>query len=381
MSAVEEFKMTNTKQEKGGKMKIKAAVAPSTSQPFQIEEVDLEDPRDNEILVRIVGTGLCHTDLFFKELIPMPAVYGHEGAGIVEKAGKEVTTVKVGDHVVLSYNSCGTCNNCLAGMPFYCVSFTALNYGGSRGDGTMPLSKDGAPLYGCFFGQSSFASHALVTERNAVKVPDDIPLELLGPLGCGFQTGAGTVINALKAKAGSSIAVFGTGSVGLSAVMAAKTSECAVIIAVDIKPNRLELAKELGATHAINPDEKNPVEQIQSITGTGANYSIETTALPAVYRQALECLDPIGESILLGAPPIGTEVTFDMQSILTGKRTRGVIEGDSIPQQFIPEMIEMYKQGKFPIDKLIKYYPSDEINQAVTDSENGITVKPVIRFD
>lgn len=364
-------------------MKIQAAVAPETGKPFQIQEVELEDPRPDEILVKIVGTGLCHTDMLFKDHmpIPLPAVYGHEGAGVVEKAGDKVSALKPGDHVVLSYNSCGKCSTCLKGMPFYCENFIGLNYGGARGDGSMPITKDGVPLYGCFFGQSSFASHALANERNTVKVPADIPLELLGPLGCGFQTGAGTVINALKAKAGSSIAVYGTGAVGLSALMGAKAAGCTTIIGVDIKDNRLELAKELGATHTINSAEKDPVGQITAITGAGVNYSLETTAVPSVYRQALESLEPTGECVLLGAPPIGTEVTFDMQSFLTGKKTRGVIEGDSIPQTFIPEMIELYRQGLFPFDKLVKIYPLADINKAVEDSEKGATIKPVIRFD
>ncbi len=363
-------------------MKIHAAVAPETGKPFQIEEVELEGPRSDEILVRIAGTGLCHTDLLFKNHmpIPMPAVYGHEGAGVVEKVGENISAVKPGDHVALSYNSCGKCNNCLNGMPFYCLNFTGLNYGGARGDGSMPLTKNEAPLYGSFFGQSSFASHSLVNERNTVKVPEDIPLEILGPLGCGFLTGAGTVINALKVKAGSSIAVFGTGAVGMSAVMAAKAAGCTTIVGVDIKQNRLELAQELGATHAINSAEANPVEKILAITGAGVNYSVETTAIPTVYRQALDGLDPTGECALLGAPPIGTEVSFDMHSLLTGKRTRGVIEGDSIPHIFIPEMIELFRQGLFPFDRLIKTYAMEDINQAVQDSENGETIKPVIRF-
>lgn len=364
-------------------MKIKAAVAPATGKPFQIEEVDLDDPRANEVLVKIVGTGLCHTDLLFKDHlpIPLPAVYGHEGAGIVEKVGDGVTTVKPGDPVAISYNSCGKCNNCFSGKPFYCMNFNALNYGGARGDGTFPISKDGIPLYGSFFGQSSFADFSLTTERNVTKVPADVPLELLGPLGCGVQTGAGTVVNALKVTAGSSIAVFGTGAVGLSAVMMAKVVGCSCIIGVDIKPDRLEFAKTLGATHVINSAEKDPVAEIQSITGSGADYAIETTAVPSVYRKALESLHLTGRCALLGAPPMGTEVTFDMQMFLTGRGTFGVIEGEVVPQLFIPQLIELYKQGSFPFDKMIKFYDAKDINQAVADSEKGTTIKPVIRFD
>jgi aryl-alcohol dehydrogenase len=363
-------------------MKVKAAVAPEMGKPFQIEEVDLDEPRSNEVLVKIVGTGLCHTDLLFKNHlpIPLPAVYGHEGAGIVEKIGGAVTAVKPGDPVVLSYNSCGKCNNCISGKPFYCQNFTALNYSGARADGTMPISKDGMPVYGMFFGQSSLAEFSLTTERNVTKVPQDMPVELLGPLGCGVQTGAGTVVNALKVAVGSSIAVFGTGAVGLSAVMMAKGVGCSCIIGVDIKTERLELAKTLGATHLVNSAEKDPVAEIQAITGSGVDYSIETTAVPSVYRKAMEALNFTGRCALLGAPPLGTEVKFDMNMFLTGRGTIGVIEGEAVPQVFIPQLIELYKQGRFPFNKIIKFYDVKDINQAVADSEKGGTIKPVIRF-
>jgi aryl-alcohol dehydrogenase len=368
---------------KGDDMKIKAALCPEGGKPFQIVTVELDDPRSNEVLVRIIGTGLCHTDLLFKDHmgIPLPAVYGHEGAGIVEKVGAGVSLIKPGDHVAISYNSCGSCNNCLSGKPFYCLNFVALNYSGGRTDGSFPISMNGLPVFGSFFGQSSFAEFVLAGERNLVKVPKDIPLEILGPLGCGVQTGAGTVLNALKAEDGSSIAVFGVGAVGLSAIMMAKAVGCTTIIGVDIKSERLEFAKELGATHVINALDKNPVEEVQAITGLGVNYSIEATAVPSVYRQAVDSLNGTGVCVLLGAPPTGTEVTFDMQSFLTGKTTRGVIEGESIPQIIIPQMIELYKMGKFPFDKMIKFYDAKDINQAVTDSEKGIAIKPVIRFD
>ncbi len=364
-------------------MKMKAAVSPGIGKPFEIQDVELDDPRSNEVLVRITGTGLCHTDLLFKNHmpIPLPAVYGHEGSGVVEEVGDGVTLVKPGDPVVISYNSCGKCRNCLSGRPFYCVNFMGLNYSGGRGDGSMPISKDGTPVFGSFFGQSSFAEFSLTTERNVVKVPEDLPLEMLGPLGCGIQTGAGTVFNALKVPAGSSIAVFGTGGVGLSAIMAAKIVGCTCIVGVDVKPERLESAISLGATHTINAEEKDPVQSIQAITGMGVDYAIETTAVPAVYRQAMDALDSTGECVLLGAPPIGAEVTFDMQSMLSGKKTRGVIEGDSIPQEIVPSMIELYRQGLFPFDKLIAYYDAADINQAVKDSEEGAAIKPVIRFD
>ena len=277
-------------------MKIKAAVCPEMGKPFELQHVELDKPRSDEVLVRIIGTGLCHTDLLFKDHmgIPLPAVYGHEGAGIVEKVGSDVTTLEPGDHVAISYNSCGKCTNCLSGKPFYCLQFTETNYGGVRGDGSFPISMNGTPIFGCFFGQSSFAEFALATERNLVKVPTDIPIEILGPLGCGIQTGAGTVQNALKAERGSSIAVFGAGAVGLSAVMMAKVVGCEPIICIDIKAERLKFAKEVGATHVINAQESEVVEEILSISELGVDYSIEATAVPSVYRQAVDCLNATG---------------------------------------------------------------------------------------
>jgi len=363
-------------------MKIRAAVAPAIGQPFRIDEVELDEVRSHEVLVRIVGTGLCHTDLFFTDLIPLPAVFGHEGAGIVEKIGDAVTAVQPGDRVAISFNSCGGCKNCLKGMPSYCMNFQGLNYTGMRADGTMAISKDGAPYYGSFFGQSSLADFSLTTDRNVVKVPSDVPLEIMGPLGCGIQTGAGTVINGLQVSSGSSIAVFGTGSVGLAAVMAAKVAGCTCIIGVDVKPNRLELAKELGATHVVNSAAKDAVDEIKTITGSGIDLAVETTGIPAVVRQAAEALDLMGRCAILGTSPMGTEMSFTMNEFLSaGKGVIGVIEGEGVPQIFIPQLIELYKQGKFPFDKLIKFYDAKDINKAVEDSEKGITLKPVIRFD
>lgn len=363
-------------------MKIKAAVVPAMGQDFEVKDVHLDDPKPNEILVKIVGAGLCHTDLTVKDHfpLPIPSVLGHEGAGVVEKVGAAVTKVTPGDHVVLSYASCGSCNNCLDGAPGYCDGFIQANMGGMRLDGTPTLTTDDGPLFGSFFGQSSFGSYALATERNTVKVTKDVPLELLGPLGCGIQTGAGSVLVALNPPAGSSIAVFGAGSVGLSAVMGAVIAGCTTIIAVDVKPERLAMAEALGATHTINATETNPVEAIQALTGGGVNYSLETSGLPSVYRQAVDSLALRGVCGLVGAPPQGTEVSLDVNTLLMGRSTRGIIEGDAIPQIFIPQMIELYQQGRFPFDKLIKYYDFDDINQAVADSESGSTIKPILRF-
>ena len=236
-------------------------------------------------------------------------------------------------------------------------------------------------IHGNFFNQSSFATYALAAERNIVKVRKDVDLALLGPLGCGIQTGAGGVMNALHPYAGSSIAVFGAGSVGLSAVLAAAVCGCAIIIAVDINEDRLKFAKQLGATHTINPQNTDPIAEIQKITGSGVLYSLECTGLPKVFRQAVDCLTLTGVCGFIGVAPLGTEVSLDMNGILFGRTVRGIIEGDSIPDIFIPRMVDLYAQGRFPFDKMITFYKFDEINKAAEDSEKGKVLKPVLRFE
>ena len=364
-------------------MKITAAVVREKSGPFVIEELELDDPRDDEVLVRMAGSGLCHTDLVARDgfmPIPNPAVLGHEGAGVVEKVGSRVTKVKPGDHVVMSFRSCGACTSCVRGLPANCLDFFKLNFAGVRADGTPTMKKDGKTVHAAFFSQSSFASHALAAERNVVKVDNDVPLELLGPLGCGVQTGAGGIINSLRARAGSSVAIFGAGSVGLSAIMAAVAVGCTTVIAVDINGERLEMAQKLGATHVVDSVQADPVEAIQRVTGGGVQYSLECTGLPKVFRQSVDALAMTGVCGLIGVAPFGAEVSLNMQTILNGRTVRGIVEGDSIPDIFIPQLIELYKQGRFPFDRMIKFYPFDQINQAADDSEKGRTLKAVLRF-
>ncbi len=365
-------------------MRINAAVVREEGQPFSVEELELEEPRADEVLVRVVAAGVCHTDLIVRDQwypVPLPAVLGHEGAGVVERVGENVTKVEAGDHVALTFNSCGQCPNCLRGKSAYCLNFFELNFGGARPDGSTGVSENGEAVHANFFGQSSFASYALASERSVVKVPEDAPLELLGPLGCGVQTGAGGVLNVLHPEAGTSIAVFGTGAVGMSAIMAAVVAGCTTIVGVDVKPNRLELARELGATHVINGAEADAVEEIGNITGGGADYSLETTGVPEVARQTVDALAPVGVCGLIGAPPLGTEFSLDVNGVLIpGKTVRGIVEGDSVPDVFIPRLIELHAQGRFPFDRLIGFYDLDGINQAAEDSEEGGVLKPVLRM-
>ncbi|MFI6366338.1 NAD(P)-dependent alcohol dehydrogenase [Nocardia sp. NPDC050630] len=366
-------------------MQITAALTEDKGAEFTLTPLELDAPRPGEVLVRLVGSGVCHTDLIVRDQwypVPLPAVLGHEGAGVVEAVGANVTAVAPGDHVVMTFNSCGGCRTCVSGRPAYCDQFFAYNFAGTRIDGSTPLHRDSADIHAVFFGQSAFATHAVATETNVVKVDRSVPLELLGPLGCGIQTGAGAVLNTLHPPAGSSLAIFGAGSVGLSAVMAAVVAGCTTIIAVDLNPQRLELARELGATHMINGGEGDTVARIQELTsGLGVDYSIETTAVPTVLRQAVDALNQGGTCGLIGAAAVGTEAAIDMSVLLFGRTVRGIVEGDSVPRTFIPKLVELYKQGRFPFDKLIKTYPFSEINTAVADSEKGVTLKPVLTFD
>ncbi len=369
-------------------MNITAAVlnAPNTS--LSLETLELEAPRAREIRVRLVATGVCHTDISVMGRpfpVDQPIVLGHEGAGIVESVGSAVTKVKAGDRVVLSYDFCGECPSCQRQAPSYCQYFFGSNFLGQRADGSTALSRQGQPVRHRFFGQSSFASHCLCSENNVVKVPDDVPdalFELLGPLGCGIQTGAGAILNVLKPQMGESVVVFGTGAVGMAGLMAAKAVGATTVIAVDRVPERLTLATQLGATHTVLADATvDVVARIREITGRGADCSLDTTAVSAVLRQAVDCLGPLGRCGFVGGAPVGAKVEMDVRDMmLNGKTLRGIVEGDSNADAFIPDMLQLQARGAFPFEKLMKVYPFEQIGQAIEDARSGKTVKPVLRM-
>jgi aryl-alcohol dehydrogenase len=365
-------------------MDIKAAVVYEKSGPFRIERLQLSDPNEDEVLVRIAAAGICHTDLAGRDMhLPIPeppSVFGHEGAGVVERVGARVTKVKPGDHVVLAWDYCGTCSSCKSGKPLSCLNFFLHNFHGSRPDGSPTLHKGDQVIHGSFFYQSSFADFALANERNIIKVQQDVPLESLAPLGCGVMTGAGAVINSLRPAPGSSIAVFGVGNVGMSAVMAARVCGCTTIVAVDVHSNRLELAKELGATHTVNAAETDPVKAVLDITGGGAQFSLECVGNPKVFRQAVDVLPRLGVCGLTGVVPPGTEVALNMDLIMNGRTVTGILGGDGIPDLFIPRLIELQRQGRFPFERMITFYPFDEMNRAVEDMEKGRVMKPVLKM-
>lgn len=366
-------------------MQITAAVTPGKGEPFEIKTLHLDEPRPNEIQVRLVATGVCHTDAIVRDQVyptPLPAVLGHEGAGIVESIGEAVTTIKPGDHVLLGFNSCGECIQCLDGRPAYCKNFYDFNFAGIRPDNSTALSDQNTQVSSHFFGQSSFATYANVAVRSVVKIDDNVPLELLGPLGCGFMTGAGSIINSLSVKAGESVAIFGTGAVGSSAIMAAAAIGATTIIAIDVIDSRLEAAKSYGATHTINSKSDDPHKRLTEIVGDeGVHVALDTTGITAVTRQAADAVGINGRVGLVGAPSLGDEVSFEVgASLLKGWSFRTIIEGDAVPQDFIPKLVHLWRQGKFPIEKLITTYPLREINQAFEDSASGKTIKPIVTF-
>lgn len=359
------------------------ATAPHT--PLERRELQIDEPHTDEVRVRMVASGVCHTDAIVRDQwypTPLPAVLGHEGAGVVEAVGASVTNVAPGDHVLLSFSSCGLCDLCQRGKPAYCRDFFGRNFGGRRGDGSSSYVGDEGVVSSHFFGQSSFAELANVPARCLVKVPESAPLEMLAPLGCGIQTGTGAVLNRLDPEAGSSIAIFGAGAVGNSAILGAVIAGCSTIIAVDVIPERLKLARELGATHTVNSREVDVLEAIHGITGgLGVQYAVDTTGIPSVFRVMTDALSTLGHGVLVGAAALGVEATIDIGSRLpVGITVSTVVEGDSVPASFIPLLIEMYQQGRFPFDRLIRQYPLDEINQAFADSEAGTTLKPVVVF-
>ncbi len=358
-----------------------AAVLRARGTPYVLETVDLAEPGPGQLRVRIHACGICFTDVGvqnYEQGLPLPQVLGHEGAGIVEAVGSGVTGLAPGDHVVLSYASCGTCANCADHAPQYCGNFMLLNYAGRLDDGRPPMQGKDGPVFGAFFGQSSFATHAIAYQRNTVKVPDDLDLAVLAPFGCGMQTGAGTVYNSLAPKAGQSLAVFGTGSVGLAALMAAADLGCAPLIAVDRNAERLALAKELGATHTILADGRDLTAAIRAIVPLGVKFIVDTTGVGPVIRAGTEALASRGQLAMLAVTPPGTELTINPNILLAGRHLRGAVEGDADPQLFIPRLIERHRAGRFPHDRLVTTYPFGSINEAVADMKAGKVVKPVL---
>jgi aryl-alcohol dehydrogenase len=362
-----------------------AAICYGTGHPFAIEPITLDDLRADEVLVRIAACGICHTDMAVRDQqlpTPLPAILGHEGAGTVEKVGAAVSHVKPGDRVIMSFNSCGHCPNCSIEKPTYCYNFVAENWLGTRPDGSPTAHQGAQGMNANFFGQSSFATHAIGHARNIVRVPDaaaHIPFEFLAPLGCGLMTGAGAVLRSMAVRAGMPIAVFGTGAVGLAAVMAAKIAGADPIIAVDIHDSRLALARELGATHTINGRSEDAFAAIRALCPQGLGYGFDTTGINTIIEKAAELIAPLGIMGIVGASAPGDMLTLHETSFMGGgKRLMGILGGDSDLATFLPELIDHHLAGRFPHDRLIKTFPFAAINEAFHAGESGDVVKPVL---
>ncbi len=361
-------------------MKTTVAVVNSQGGDFSLEEVDLEGPRADEVLVRIVATGLCHTDIHLKGFLPeemFPNVFGHEGAGVVEAVGEDVAGIEVGDHVVLSFRSCRACENCTNGLVGYCDSSLIINYMGMRMDGSTTYTREGAPIFSNFFGQSSLSAHAIAYADNVVVVDKSVDLTKVAPYGCGFQTGAGTVLNVLKPEPTDSLVVYGVGAVGLAALAAAQHLKVSTIVAVDPQESRREAAARYGAIGVDPTAEESVVEKVKELTGGGASYAIDTTAISEVVKQAQQSLRVRGTLVALGLG--AEEYAIDAIDLLqTGKVIKASIEGDSDPQEMVPRLIALNEAGEFDVDHLIATYPFSEINTAVADVLAGKVVKPVL---
>lgn len=364
-------------------MRVTAAVLENYDASFHVEELELEEPRVGEVLVKIIAAGICHTDGLAQHgdlPFPTPGVLGHEGAGIVERVGEGVTSVAPGDAVVIGWPWCGECEHCITGNPRYCDQLGPLLAGGGRADGSTSLSRDGKKIHSHFFGQSSFSTYAIASESSLVKAPAGISVEKLGPLACGISTGAGAVFNALKPGLGSTLVVYGTGAVGLSAIMAAKNTGASKIIGVDLHDARLALAKKYGATHVINATEANPIEEIMKICGRPADFALECTGNIKVVRQAIDSVGMLGTVCLIGGAPAGAEFSADHLTTLWGKRIIGMLGGESTSKKLISGLLELHAQGRFPYDELLVEFPLEQINEALAASYSGEVLKPVLRM-
>ncbi|TQS43426.1 NAD(P)-dependent alcohol dehydrogenase [Cryptosporangium phraense] len=358
-------------------MRITAALLESAGAPFVVTELDLEEPRADEVLVRVNSVGICGTDLEFAKAFPTPAVLGHEGAGVVERVGANVTHVRPGDHVAMSFASCGACTRCLAGKPAYCRKFRAVNFSGRRPDGSSALSRDGVAVNGHFLGQSSFASHVVASARAVVPIDPGHDLRSVGPFGCGFQTGAGAVLNVLRPEAGASLAVFGAGAVGVAAILAAQLSGCGTIVAVDVDDDKLTAARGFGATHTARSE--TAAEALAEIAPDGLDYVIDTTGREDVLRTAVEALGPLGHAGVVGVGP-SESMSFAWRSVFYGRSVTGIVAGASLPQVFLPTLLDLHAAGRFPVDRMISYFPFERINDAVAALRRGEVGKAVLTF-
>lgn len=365
-------------------MRISATVLRDVDAMPRPEEVDLAEPQPHEVRVRLASSGICATDvhaagLVYAGMLSLPVVLGHEGAGVVEAVGDQVGRVAVGDHVAMVFDSCGTCHHCVRHAPSYCSTFDARNFGGGRLDGTTSLSAGDEAIGSHFLGQSAFATHSVVSERSVVKIDPSIPLDVVGPFGCGIMTGAGAVLNELRPTVDSTIAVFGAGTVGLAGVMAARAAGCAEIVAVDLSPARLALAQELGATHVVDAGADDVAEAVRAVVPGGVELALDTTGLTSVVSTAVAATAARGRTGVVG---VGADQTMelDWRLMLAGRSVMGITSGSADPDVFLPQLLELHRAGRFPVDRLVTTYSFAQFDQALADSRSGAVVKAVLTY-
>jgi aryl-alcohol dehydrogenase len=364
---------------------VLAAVARAPHTPVELEILQLDDPHPNELVVEVRASGICHSDLSGRDQhypFALPGVLGHEGAGVVTEIGSAVTEFAVGDRVIMSQAFCGECETCRSGRVNVCPHTSTMALQGTRSDGSPTIrDKGGAPVSGAYLGQSSWATHAIVREPNVVRISDDLPWEVAAPLACGVQTGAGAVINLVKPDGSTSVVIFGAGAVGLGAVMAAHHGGAQAVIVADPQAHRLEIARELGATHTFDPTSVDPIAFVEEATGGGANFAIEASGALKAGPVAAQCLERSGTLILLGVPPYGTKIELDWVSIVSGQTVLGRPFGGGTPGGTIDALLAMRAAGALPVEKLVRTYPFSEIGQAIADMESGAVIKPVLLVD
>lgn len=360
---------------------VQAAVCAGGGAPPVIEDLLLDDPAADELVIKVEAAGICHTDLGIAKWSDSPRVFGHEGAGTVVAIGEKVTRFSPGDRVVATFGFCGACATCSDGHPAHCMDGIALNIEGQRAAGRPSLTRpDGTAIGGAFFQQSCFATHALVTERNVVALPEDMDFVTAAPLGCGIQTGAGAVFNQLGAGKGAPIVIIGCGAVGLAAIMAAKIRGCEPIVAVDILPERLAIARGMGAHHAIAPGD-DLVARLRDFTGGGAAAVLDSAGKQETFESAIHALRPGGRLGVLTLPgafgdpiPHPGGLAFLTTSII------GIIEGDGVPDETIPRLIAYQQAGELPYERLIETFAFADIARAFTAAAQGTAIKPVLTF-
>ena len=358
-----------------------AAIVREPGGQFSLERVELDALRENEVLVRIEACGICHTDAKFQSRIPLPGVFGHEGAGVVEETGAAVTSVRAGDRVIISYPWCGACPYCQRAEPFKCENIPALKFAGQRSDGSRTVRLNGEAVSSAFFQQSSFATHAITLEHALVPAANSMAPEMLAALPCGVQTGAGAVLNTFGMGPGDSLVVFGVGTVGLSAIMAARVAGVSARIAVDIKRSRLARARDLGATHALDAREDDVPRRVREWLPHGASHALESSITSSALTDAVRCLGQGGKIGIFSGPPPGEEFRFSTRELFERVGSlHGIIQGSAVPGEFLPRLMELQRAGRFPYDRLISTYDFADINRAFADLEEGIAIKPVLVF-